>query len=95
MSTGESGLPIRGQKGTMGLMGLSGRPGLKGDRGLQGPTGEQGQPGEKGQPFHPSNQRASFFCYKWTLFQAAELNSPLVFSGSVQRLTFCPISASY
>ncbi|XP_003976542.1 complement C1q subcomponent subunit B-like [Takifugu rubripes] len=80
---GEPGLPIRGQKGTPGLMGLSGRPGLKGDRGAQGPPGEPGQPGEKGQPLNPSNQQTSFFCYKWTLYQTAELNSPLVFSGEI------------
>lgn len=87
VSTGESGFPIRGQKGTPGPRGLNGRPGLKGDRGLPGTPGQPGPPGQKGQLFIPLY---SFFSYKWRLFQSAHLNTALAFSGSVLQSTERP-----
>lgn len=81
--TGESGQPVRGQKGEPGLRGPPGRPGLKGDDGLPGPPGNPGKPGEKGRSFNPSGHLKSFFSYKWLISHVPELDTPMNFNRSV------------
>lgn len=70
-----------------GLWGPPGRPGLKGDAGLPGVPGVAGLPGEKGMPYNPSDQRATYFSYRWESPQVPEVDTNINFNTSVRWQT--------